>query len=210
MQVNPESTTFCSNHLARILLLSLDEIIGRSGVNAMLNSAGLTFLIGSTPDANEGSAFPARNVSRMMEALEVVYGVRAGRGLAQRAGAVGFRHILRASGEELGLTSMEFRLAPLPQKMIFVLTALSDFFAQHAAMLLALSEQEGRFLLQMDGCVFCFQRKADTPVCHWLVGLLQEAFYWLSGGKYFNVVEIDCTAMGDAQDVILIDKQSLD
>ena len=210
MQVNPESPSFFSNHLGRILLLSLEEIIGRNGVNAVLNSAGLTFMIGSYPPADEEKAFPAGYVAKMMESLEVVYGLRAGRGLAQRAGAVGFRLILRAFSEDLGLASMEFRLAPLAQKMALFLGALSDFFAQNAALPLAVSEEGARFLLQMDGCAFCFQRKADVPVCHWLVGLLQEAFYWLSGGKYFNVVEIDCTAVGDAQDVIVIDKQSLD
>ena len=39
--------------------------------------------------------------------------------------------------------------------------------------------------------------KAYDPVCHLAVGLLQEALYWVSGGKVFNVEEKTCIAAGD-------------
>ena len=43
------------------------------------------------------------------------------------------------------------------------------------------------------------------PVCHLAVGLLQEALYWVSGGKVFNVEEKTCIAAGDATCTIEID-----
>ena len=48
--------------------------------------------------------------------------------------------------------------------------------------------------------------RADMPSA---VGLLQEALYWLSGGKVFNVEEIACIARGDAACTIVIDQTPL-
>jgi predicted hydrocarbon binding protein len=42
------------------------------------------------------------------------------------------------------------------------------------------------------------------------VGLLQEALYWVSSGKFYNIEELDCIAKGDKACVIAIDKQPLD
>jgi predicted hydrocarbon binding protein len=41
------------------------------------------------------------------------------------------------------------------------------------------------------------------------VGLLQEALYWLSGGKIFDVKEITCIARGDPACTIVIDPTPL-
>jgi ribosomal protein S27AE len=38
------------------------------------------------------------------------------------------------------------------------------------------------------------------------VGFLQEAFYWVSGGKYFLVEEKNCIACGDSTCTIVIDQ----
>jgi predicted hydrocarbon binding protein len=43
-----------------------------------------------------------------------------------------------------------------------------------------------------------------------VVGLLQEALYWVSGGKFYDVEEQDCIAMGDAACVIIIDKVAIE
>jgi predicted hydrocarbon binding protein len=38
------------------------------------------------------------------------------------------------------------------------------------------------------------------------VGLLQEALYWVSGGKYFHVEEKNCIASGDSTCTIVIEQ----
>jgi predicted hydrocarbon binding protein len=41
------------------------------------------------------------------------------------------------------------------------------------------------------------------------VGILQEALYWVSSGKSFQVEEITCIAQGDPKCTIAVDKQPL-
>ena len=48
--------------------------------------------------------------------------------------------------------------------------------------------------------------KAEEPVCHLAVGLIQEALYWVSGGKVFNVEETTCIAVGSPVCTIAIEQ----
>jgi predicted hydrocarbon binding protein len=41
------------------------------------------------------------------------------------------------------------------------------------------------------------------------VGLLQEALYWVSGGKVFNVAEKTCVAAGDQACTIVVDESPI-
>ena len=66
-------------------------------------------------------------------------------------------------------------------------------------------EEGGKLLWHIDRCPLCWERHAQEPVCHLAVGLLQEALYWLSGGKVFNVEEKTCIAAGDQTCTIVID-----
>lgn len=50
---------------------------------------------------------------------------------------------------------------------------------------------------------------STAPSCHLAVGILQEALYWISSGKYFNVEETTCIAQGDSACTIEISKTPL-
>jgi predicted hydrocarbon binding protein len=52
----------------------------------------------------------------------------------------------------------------------------------------------------------CWGRRAEAPCCHLAVGLLQEALFWVSGGKYFEVEEKKCVACGDSACTIVLDR----
>ena len=49
----------------------------------------------------------------------------------------------------------------------------------------------------------------DSTTCQMSVGLIQEALYWVSSGKFFNVEETDCIAKGDLTCTIAILKTPL-
>jgi predicted hydrocarbon binding protein len=49
----------------------------------------------------------------------------------------------------------------------------------------------------------------DKPVCHPLVGLLQETVRWASNGRNYSVREIECRACGDNACVFVVNKNPL-
>lgn len=84
-------TYYLPNSISRSLLLSLEEVIGHTGLTAVLNSAGLRHLVNNLPPSNLDPEFPFEDVGRLHQGLENLYGPRGGRGLALRAGRVCFR-----------------------------------------------------------------------------------------------------------------------
>lgn len=210
MNAEMKAAYFYPNKLGRIILLSMEEIIGRTGVNAVLNQANLAGLINHYPPNDLELAVSFEDVSRIQVALDAIYGPRGGRGLALRAGRACLKHGLREFGPLLGITDLAFRLLPLDEKLHRGAMIFADIFNKYSDQQVVVKEEADKILWVIERCPVCWQRKADVPVCHLAVGLLQEALYWVSGGKYFDVEETSCIAQGDSACVITIEKQTLD
>ena len=193
------------NRMGRIILLSMEEVMGRNGVNAILNLASLRSLIENYPPDNTSLDFPFSTVSHLTEMLEQVYGPHGGRGLALRIGRACFNYGVRQYGIQLGLTEMAFRLLPLPTKLLVGAKSFAELFNKFTDQQVRLEEENGKLLWHIERCPLCWERRASDPVCHLAVGLLQEALGWLSGGKIFNVEEKTCIAAGDRACTIEID-----
>ncbi len=206
----PRQATALPNRFGRFFLLSLEEILGRSGMNAVLNQAGLTKLIDELPPDDTSRRVSSDLFSQVSEALEGVYGVRGGRGIALRAGRASFKLNLRTYGTAMGMEAVDFRLLPLNQKIRQGLQALARLYNEQNFQEVELSEDDEFIYWKSPGCPLCFERRSRDVVCHYTVGLLQEALYWLSAGKYYHVDEVECAACGDLGDLIRVDKNALD
>jgi predicted hydrocarbon binding protein len=207
--MNALATYYYPNRMGRIILLSMEEVMGRNGVNALLKLASLPSLIENYPSDNTESAFPFSTVSSLTEMLEQAYGPHGGRGLALRIGRACFNYGVRQYSTQLGLTEMAFRLLPLPAKLHAGASAFAELFNKFTDQRVRVEEDNGKILWHIERCPLCWERKAHDPVCHLAVGLLQEALYWLSGGKVFNVEEKTCIAAGDPACTIVIDQSPI-
>jgi predicted hydrocarbon binding protein len=205
----PAATYFYPNRMGRIIFLALEEILGRTGINAVLNQAGLPEYIDHLPPYNEDPEFPFEHLSRIQAALEDAFGPRGGRGLALRAGRACFKYGLREFGPELGLTDLAFRLQPLPVKVKNGCEALAALFNRFTDQPVHLEIDKEHIHWQIERCPVCWGRHTDEASCHLIVGLIQEALYWVSGGKIFQVVETGCIARGDSACTIVIDLEPM-
>ena len=95
MEPIPKSGLFYPNKISRIALLALEDVMGKNGVNAILNLASLPHLIGNYPPTDLNREFDFADFSAINGALEEMYGPRGGRGLALRAGRATFDEGLR-------------------------------------------------------------------------------------------------------------------
>jgi predicted hydrocarbon binding protein len=201
---------FYPNKMGRIILQSIEEILGHNGLNAVLNQSRQSCMINNFPPNNLDRQFSFHHISAIYATLEEMYGPRGGQGLAIRSGRACFKYGLREFGPAIGLTDLAFRMLPLPNKILQGATILANAFNQYSDQIVRLEETETHYLWQIERCPVCWGRHSDTPVCHAVVGTLQEALYWVSGGKYFDVEEILCIAGGDATCTIRIDKNPLE
>ncbi len=191
--------------MGRIIFLGMEEVIGKSGVDSILQLASLEELVQQRPTARADKTFNFETVSLIQTTLEKKFGPRGGRGLALRAGRATFKYGLKEYGSMLGLTEMAFRLLPLSTKLHTGARTFADLFNKHTDQKVRVEEKDNQILWHIEQCPLCWGRKAEEPVCHLAVGLLQEALYWLSGGKVFNLEETACIARGDEACTITID-----
>jgi predicted hydrocarbon binding protein len=198
------------NKMGRIILLAMEEIMGRNGVNAVLNLAKMRRVINNYPPNNFDRQFAFEDVGAVQQALEDMYGPRGGRGLALRAGRACFKYGLKEFGPVLGIADLAFRLLPLSMKLKVGAEVFADTFNKYTDQRVRLSDDSDQIFWHIERCPICWGRKSDIPCCHLAVGILQESLYWVSGGKNFSVNETTCIAHGDETCTIVIDKKPLD
>lgn len=206
--INSE-TYYYPNRMGRIILLSMEEVMGRNGVNAILKLSSLNDLIDTYPADDTAREFSFQTLGTLTNMMEHAYGPHGGRGLALRVGRACFNYGVRQYGAQLGITEMAFRLLPLPMKVSAGAKVLAELFNNFTDQRVSVEELGGKLLWHIERCPLCWERRSQDPVCHLAVGLLQEALFWLSGGKVFNVDEKTCIAAGDQTCTIEIDQSPI-
>jgi len=198
------------NKMGRIILMAMEEIMGRNGVNAVLNLAKMRRLINNYPPNNFDRQFAFEDVGAIQQSLDEMYGPRGGRGLALRAGRACFKYGLKEFGPVLGIADLAFRLLPLNMKLKVGAEVFADTFNKYTDQRVRLTDDADQIYWHNERCPICWGRKTDIPCCHLAVGILQESLYWVSGGKNFGVTETTCIAKGDDSCTIVVDKKPLD
>ena len=207
MEPIPKSGYYYPNKAARITLESLLNVMGKNGLNAILNLAHLPHLIDNYPPNNLERDFDFADFTAVNWALEEMYGPRGGRGLALRAGRATFAEVLRNFGALAGVGDLAFKVLPLSAKMRIGVPTMARIFSQISDQHSTVEEIDNEFVYTIHRCPQCWGRKGlDKPVCFMGAGLLQEGLKWISGGSEFRVNETKCMAMGDEKCVYIINK----
>ena len=207
----PKSGYYYPNKFALIMIQALEDVMGKNGLNAILNLAGLGDLIDNYPPDNLNKEFDFADFSAINLALEDMYGPRGGRGLALRAGRATFDDALKDFGALAGAGDLAFKVLPLEAKLRIGVPAMAKIFSQMSDQLSTTEEREHEFIYTIHRCPVCWGRSGeDKPVCFVATGLLQAGLKWVSGGREFRVNESKCVAMGDDVCEFVIQKTPLD
>ena len=198
------------NTMARSLLLGMQEILGTDPLNAVLSASGLPNWSEAYPPDDMRPEFTFSDLSGVGASLEKIYGARGGQGLALRSGRAAFKFGLRQFGAQLGLNDTGFRLLPLSEKLPRGAEIFAGLFNQVSDQRVRVETSETLILWHIERCPVCWERHSTDVLCHLAVGVLQEALYWLSGGKSFILQEAACIARGDPACTIAINRQPLD
>ena len=205
-----KSGLYYPNKFGLITLKSLEEVMGKNGLNAILNLAGLNHYIDSYPPDNLDKGFDFSELSALGTALEDMYGPRGGRGLALRAGRATFSDALKNFGALAGVADLAFVVLPLHAKLRIGVPAMAKIFSQLSDQLSTVEEKDNEYIYTIHKCPCCWGRhNMDKPVCFISTGLLQEGLKWVSGGNEFRVNESKCIAVGDDVCEFVIQKEPI-
>ena len=197
------------NKMGRIVLTAMENIMGRHGVNAVLNLAHLHHLVNNYPPNNLDLGFTFDDFSLIQQTIEDMYGVRGGRGLALRAGRETWKFALKEFMPVLGITDLAFRTLPLGIKIKIGLDVFAQTFNRFSDQQVRLGEDERGYLWIIEQCPICWKRTSEMPCCHLAIGLLEQSLDWVSRGRRFLVQEVECIAKGDETCTIVISKKPI-
>jgi predicted hydrocarbon binding protein len=205
-----KSGLYYPNKFGLIIIKSLEDVMGKNGLNAILNLAGVSHYVDNLPPDNLEKGFDFAELSAIDRALEEMYGSRGGRGLALRAGRATFSDALRNFGALAGVADLAFVVLPLQAKMRIGLNAFAKMFIQLTDQDTGVEERESDFVWTIRKCPCCWGRtNEDKPVCYISTGLLLESLKWVSGGNEFRVTETKCIAVGDEVCEFVIQKEPI-
>ncbi len=210
MSTIPKSGHYYPNKVARIYLEAMEEVMGRNGVSAILNLAGLEEWIDNYPPNTLARAIDFADFSAINGALEEMYGPRGGRGLARRSAWATFDTVLRNFGALAGVGDLAFKVLPLPTKLKIGLPSMARVFTQISDQRSTVDEQDDAYIYTIHLCPVCWGRTSEKPVCYAALGLLEESLRWVSGGQRFRVTETKCVATGDSVCQFRVDKEPIE
>ena len=178
----------------------MEEVMGQHGLDETLAHAG----IAAPPPDDLNREFPFERIAALNAALDDIYGQRGGRGMALRAGRAWFAQGMKTFGALSGIDDPAFRRLPLDDRVKLALQAQAEVFTRFSDQSSHLEVTPGGLRFVIEASPFAWGRTAEKPVCHPLVGLLQECARGASNGRDYTVREANCIASGDPACVIVI------
>lgn len=201
---------FYPNLIGRLYLISLEDVMGRNGVSALLRLAGCDHLITNYPPSNLKREFPFADLSAISQATHIMYGRRGARGMELRAGRYAFNLGLKEFGPLLGMADLALKLMPMTMKLKIALNATAQTFDRFSDQPTHVEERKDHFAYQIEQCPICWERTTDYPAGALAQGILEEALAWVSGGRSFPITQTDCQGMGCEHCIFAIAKNAAD
>jgi predicted hydrocarbon binding protein len=201
---------FYPNLIGRLYLLSLEDVMGRNGVHALLHLAGCRHLVNNYPPNNLKREFPFADLARISEATHTMYGQRGARGMELRAGRYAFNLGLKEFGPLLGMADLALKLMPIAMKLKIALNATAQTFHRFSDQPTHVEERKGQFVYVIEQCPICWGRTTTYPAGALAQGILEEALTWVSGGHTFPIQQTDCQGMGCERCIFAIAKEPTD
>ena len=193
-------TLYYPNRFVHYLFRAMEEVMGQHGLDETLALAGIT----QTPPDDLARVFPFQRLAALNFALDEMYGQRGGRGMALRAGRAWFTHGMKGFGALSGTNDPMFRSLALPDRVRLALQAQTEVFNRFSDQQSQLEITPEAFRFVVKSSPFAWGRSSEKPMCHPLVGLLQECARWASDGHDHTVRETHCIATGEAACIVVI------
>lgn len=194
------------NIWGRSILTSAEEILGKHGVNALLNLTRLSHYIGNYPPDTIKKEFPFEHVASLQQGLYDMYGSRGARVFATRGGEQTFNHSLGKYDRVQKAAKAAMSVGSTEVRNRVGLQFFSKFFNAVSDQVVRIAEDPTYWYWIIDRCPMCWGRTANEPVCHLGIGVLRAASYWATGGKKFRIAEIECMAMGGEACIYALEK----
>jgi predicted hydrocarbon binding protein len=190
-----EADLAIANAQLRLTLLAMVQVLGDKSFDEIADKANLQFRSDKFPDDNFLPSITAADYAKLMEVVEETYN-RSGSRILQRIGRAYFLAILRERPALFNIARTALGFWSEDQRVRFVLESLVDMInGLNPQNDLRFEQELQKYIVIDHNCSNCYQRTSVEPVCHFMLGMIEQAVEW-GRLKNFEISEIDCIAMG--------------
>jgi predicted hydrocarbon binding protein len=188
------------NQLFNLAFVTVEEILGKNGLNSVLNYARIPHYINNYPPNTLDLEHPSSDFTRFTSGLIQVLGEKGARSLMTLSGIRSFEIMLRDMPGLFALDGVQVKdgsIDKLFDEYVRIYTTIS-----HAAAyifgegLYNYYDVDEGWAFEISPCYWCTSLKTDAPICFGEVGFELGAARWVFG-KDIKIEETHCIAKGD-------------
>lgn len=199
------------NRIARYMIMTLQDLMGENGLNAVLNQSGLPPYREICPPDTMDNIFDFSTYSAICAAVANTYGPRGAKVFLIRAGRAGFRNGIQSFIDHYGAgLEATGKLVPLSIKLPLFLKWIAKNYTETSDRIVAIKDKGDHYLYINKRCPVCWGRHPTSPDCHITLGFLQEATAFISNGAQFQIRQITSIGNGDESCDFIVPKKPLD
>jgi predicted hydrocarbon binding protein len=187
------------NQLFHLALITAEEILGKSGLNAILNYAKLQKFIGNYPSDNMEMEHTSEDFARLTAGFIDVMGEKGARSLLFRGGVRAFEisheqfpALFDLDGVEPENKDTEKMFDEFKRIYQIIVDASISMYGD----IYKFYDCEEGVALEMSPCIWCKDIKTEEPICFVQLGYQHGVTRWVLG-KPAKVEEVECIAAGD-------------
>lgn len=203
------SGLYYPNRIARAFFSAMDDVMGPNGLSSLLSIVQMEAHLNHPPPDDLKRQFDFASIAAINEALEEMYGIRGGRGMALRIGQSAFARGLKNFGAMQAVAHPAFRNLALPKRIDYGLQGLASILTNFSDQNSHVENNGDALLFVSDVSPFSWNRTSDKPVCHMMGGIILECLRWSSNGYEFYVREVECRANGHEHCMFRVNKSAI-
>jgi predicted hydrocarbon binding protein len=186
-----------ANKAFRVILLAVEDVVGKNGTSAILRQANLAQYIDNYPPSNmEHGGHQLRYMSQINRALFDVYGRRGARAILQRSGKSRARDAIAENGVVASATKIGAKLLSRRRKVKLLLDTAAREYSEQLGTTVKIDDDGEFFYWQDPQCGNCIDWQSEQPVCFTTVGFIHGLVAWILEDENFKVEEVACRAVG--------------
>jgi hypothetical protein len=188
------------NQIFYLACIAVEEVMGKNGLNSILNYSNLKKYIGNYPPNNLNLEIDSIDFTNLATGLVGIMGEKGCRSLMMRGGIKGFEIMHRDFPSLFNIDGLKIE-ERTPDKLFDELIRIKDIMIAAAGGLFGdgiykREQRTDQIAYEISPCFWCRGVKAQTPICHGEIGF-NIATARLVLGRDVEVEETHCIAKGD-------------
>jgi predicted hydrocarbon binding protein len=194
----PKSNILLPSNAGYAFFTSLESIIGKVGVTAVLRYAGQNQYIDNYPPNTDDPSMDLADFAAIHAGIETLYGWRGGKALIMNAGRETWKRFVSSSLSACPVDEVLESICSAPEedRILHTVNFVANVFIPSEEHDVELINMDDKVLFKTKVCPSCWGRKMQKPGCHLTAGYIQEAVRWTTGNLH-AIEQTTCIGCGD-------------